>query len=70
MLSSPKSFKIQNLPKNMEMCHKKNSEMSFSSNSRWQNSKERPNRTTNNGDMAETAKRPMSEGVSESVASM
>ncbi len=36
----------------------KPTEMTFSSNSRWQN---RPNRSTNNGDMAERAKRPMSD---------
>ncbi len=31
-----------------------------SSNSRWQTRKERPNRSTNNGDMTERAKRPES----------
>ena len=31
-------------------------------NSRWQNGKERPNQCTNNGDMAEIAKRPVSDG--------
>ncbi len=30
--------------------------MAFLSNYRWQNRKERPNRSTNNGDMADTAK--------------
>ena len=33
-------------------------------NSRWQNRKERKNQSTNNGDMTEIAKRPVSEGVS------
>ncbi len=32
------------------------SEMAFLSNSMWQNRKERPNRSTNNEDMTETAK--------------
>ncbi len=32
-------------------------EMAFSSNSWWQNREERPKRSTNNGDMAERAKR-------------
>ena len=36
-------------------------EMAYLSNSRWQNLKERSNRFQNNGDMAERAKRPMSE---------
>ena len=31
--------------------------------SRWQNHKERPNRSTNNGDIDEKAKRPVSESV-------
>ena len=35
----------------------KPSEMDSSSNSRWQNRKERPNRSTNNGYMAERAER-------------
>ena len=34
----------------------KPSEMAFLSNSRWQNSKERPNRSTNNGHMVVKAK--------------
>ena len=34
-------------------------------NFRWQNRKEPPNRSTNNGDMAETAKRPVSDRVGE-----
>ncbi len=38
--------------------------MASSSNSRWQNRKERPNRSTNNGDMAEGNKCPVNEGVS------
>ena len=32
------------------------SEMALLSNSRWQNRKERPNRSTNNGDIGENAK--------------
>ncbi len=32
-------------------------EMAFSSNSKWQNRKERPNQSTNKGDMAERSKR-------------
>ncbi len=39
----------------------KPSEMALLSNSRWHNRKEHTNRSTNNGDMAETAKRPASE---------
>ena len=34
------------------------SETASSSNSRWQNLKERPNRSTHNGDMAERANVP------------
>ena len=44
--------------------------MASLSNSSGKNRKETPNRTTNNGDMAETAKRPVREWVSESVTSM
>ena len=36
--------------------------MNSLSNSRWQNCKERPNQSTNKGDMAEIAKRPVSDG--------
>ncbi len=39
----------------------KTSEMAFLSNSRWKNRKERQNRTTSNGDIAEIAVRPVSE---------
>ncbi len=35
----------------------KPSKMASVSNSRWKNVKERPNRLTNNGDMAETSER-------------
>ncbi len=38
------------------------SEMDFSSNSRWQNRKERSNRSTNNGGMAKRAKLPVRDG--------
>ena len=38
-------------------------------NSWWQNRRERPNRSTNNGDMAELAKRPVRAGQGESVTS-
>ncbi len=48
----------------------KPSEMASSSNSRWQNDKQCPNRSSNNGDMTERAKRPVSVGVSESATSM
>ncbi len=41
------------------------SEIASLPNSREQNSKEHPNRTENNGDIAETAKRTMSECVTE-----
>ena len=37
------------------------SERAFLSNSGWQNRKERPNRTTKNGDMTKTATRSLSE---------
>ncbi len=37
------------------------SETASLSNSRWQNRKERPTRSTNNEDMAETAIRPVGE---------
>ncbi len=43
----------------------KTSEMAYLSNKRYQKRKERPNRTTNNGDRAGTAKCPMSELVSD-----
>ena len=43
--------------------------LAFLFHSRWQNRKERPNRSTDNGDMYERAKRPVSDGVS-SVTSM
>ena len=33
---------------------------------RWQNREERPNRSSNNGKMAKIAKRPVSDGVTES----
>ena len=46
-------------PKNTKMCH----EMASLSNSRWQNRKERQNWPTNNVNMAERAKRPVSESV-------
>ena len=41
----------------------KPSEVASLLNSRWQIRKERPNRSTNNGDMAKTDKRPVEEGV-------
>ncbi len=64
-LSSLKSPNVQNhLPKNTGMCHDKISEMASSSNSRWQHRKDCPNRSKNNGDMAEIAKRPASDGES------
>ena len=40
-------------------------EMASLSNYRWQNRKEYPNRSTNNGDMDEKAKRLVSELVTE-----
>ncbi len=40
------------------------SEMASLSNSSWQNHKERPNRSTNNGDMDKKAKRHVDEGLS------
>ena len=48
----------------------KSSEIASLGTFRWQNCKERLNRITNNGDMVETAKRPMSGGRSESVTSI
>ncbi len=46
----------------------KPSQMASLSNSRWQARRERPNRSTTNGDMAEKAKcYVVCEGVSESV---
>ncbi len=38
-------------------------------NSRLKNHRERPNKSTNNGDMVEKAKRDMGEGKSKSVTS-
>ncbi len=38
--------------------------IAFLSNSRWQNRKERPNRSTNNRDMTKIAKHPVRDGVS------
>ena len=43
------------------------SEIAFLSNSRWQNRKERPNRSTNSGHMVEIAKRPVGDGMREWV---
>ena len=44
--------------------------MASLSNSRWLNSKERPNSSTNNGDMAEIAKRPLNDDVIKRVAEL
>ena len=41
----------------------KSSEMAALSNSRWQNNKECPNQSTNNGDKTERAKCPMSDSA-------
>ncbi len=41
----------------------KSLEIASLSNSRWQNRKEHPNHSTNNENMAERAKRPVSECV-------
>ncbi len=38
--------------------------MALLANSRWKNYKERPNRSTNNGDIANKATNPVSEGES------
>ena len=38
-------------------------EIAHLSNSMWQNGKERPNQSTNNVNMAERAKRPVSDGM-------
>ena len=58
-LSALKSYKILSPPlppkKPPRKCAMKQSEMAFLSNSRWQNRKERPNRSTNNGYIAEAA---------------
>ncbi len=51
-LSSLKSLKIQIPPPAILQPSK----MTFLSNSRWQNRKERPHRSKNNGDMVEKAK--------------
>ena len=56
-LSPIKLFKIN-------FCNEDISIMASLSNSRWQNRRERPNRTTNNGDMAKPAKRPVSNEAS------
>ena len=45
----------------------KPSEIASSSNSRWQNRKERPYQSTNNGEMVKRAKRPVSDGVTDWV---
>ncbi len=42
----------------------KPSELDSSLNCKWKNCIERPNQSNNNGDMAEIAKRPVSDGVS------
>ena len=44
--------------------------MASVSNCRCPTRKERPNLSTNNGDMAEIAKRPVSDGHSEPVSTM
>ncbi len=46
------------------------SEMASLSNSWWQNFKERPNGSTNNGDVYEKGKCPVSELGSDSVTSI
>ena len=49
-------------------CLMKPSEMASLSNSRWQNYVERQNKSTNNGDLDNKAKCPMSEWMSEGVS--
>ncbi len=46
-----------------QICTIKLSAITSLSNTRWQNRKELPNRFSNNGDMAERAKRPVSGSV-------
>ncbi len=46
------------------MCHDTIRNGFLTINFGWQNYKERPKQFTNNGYMAETAKRPLSDGVS------
>ena len=60
-LSSLKSLIIPPPPLITRECAMKTSEMALLSNSKWQTRKERPYRSTNNGDMAEKAKRPVGE---------
>ena len=59
-LNSLKSLKFKISPKTRK-CAIKPSEMAFPSNYRWRNSEERPDRTTNNGYMDKTARRPVRE---------
>ena len=54
---SLKSFEIQNLSPIWPFSLLKPSEIASSSNSRWQNRKERPNQCTNNGYVVKKAKR-------------
>ena len=55
------SFKLQTPPLKTRAMNQ--SEKTSLSNSRWQNRRERPNRSTNNGKIAYKAKSPVSEGV-------
>ncbi len=60
-LNSLKSLKIQNSPPIPGFSLLWSSEMAFISNFRWQNRKERSNRSTNNGDIDTIAKRIVGE---------
>ncbi len=55
---------MRNPPQKPRECAMLLSVMAYSSNSRWQNRIERPNQTTNNGDITGIAKHPVSDGHS------
>ncbi len=65
-----KILKIKNLPPILVFSLLQPSEIAFLFNSMWQNCKERPDRSTNHGDMDKIAMGPMNEGLSSSVISM
>ena len=57
------SLKIKNTPPTLGIFTPQPIRIDFLSNSRWQNLKEYPNLTINNGDLADIAKRPVSKSL-------
>ncbi len=63
-LISLKSLKIQNFHRFRAFSLLQPTELASFSNSRWENLKERPNQSTNKGDMVDKAKRDVASGRS------